>query len=211
MAQKVNNRTLFILFGGLLLVVVAVQWWQAQKPESAAIRETTIEPVDSSKITRIQFLPAFDTAKAYSLVPTDTGWQVQNKSASQFNENRFQRAMEELKNGIPISHLVSRKKADWEEYEVDSSGTLLKVYQEGKLYDKAVLGKMDFSEKQKATTYVRHAEQPSVYAVSSYLEGSLKGKVSDWLQQGGRGPGGRQLSPKMRRKIRQMRQKRQQP
>jgi hypothetical protein len=209
MAQPISNRYLLYAFVGLLLVVAGIQWWQSTKTDVGAIRDTAIKPVDSQQVSRIQVVPEFDTAKAYNLVPTDSGWQLKEEPKSSINKQRFKRAMEDLKAGIPISHLVSRKKTDWENYKVDSSGTLLRVYQKGKLHDGAVLGKMTFNEKQSATTYIRNLDGESIYAVTAYLEGSIKGKRSDWTQEGGRGPGGRQLSPKMRRKIRKMRQQRQ--
>jgi hypothetical protein len=209
MAQPVNNRYLLYAFIALLLIVAGIQWWQSSKTDVGAIRSTAIEPVDSQKVSRIEVVPELDTAKAFNLVPTDSGWQVRESPEATFNKKRFKRAMEDLKAGIPISHLVSRKKSDWPNYKVDSGGTLLRIYQQGQLHDAAILGKMNFNEKQTATTYIRNIDDPSVYAVSAYLKGSLKGKRSEWTQKGGRGPGGRQLSPRMRRKLRQMRQQRQ--
>ena len=210
MAQPISNRYLLYLFAGLLVIVGGIQWWQSKKPESAAIRSTAIKPVDSANVTRIQVLPGFDTSKAFNIAAADTGWQIREKPGAAFNTKRFKRAMEDLQAGIAISHLVSRKKSDWEKYQVDSSGTLLRIYQNGQLHDAAVIGKMAFNDNQRATTYVRHWDDPSIYAVSAYLKGSLKGKLSDWTQKGMQGPGGRRLSPKMRRKIRRMRRQQQQ-
>lgn len=207
MAKPISNRNLLILFGGLLAVVAGVQLYQSQQPEEAAIRKTTIEPVDSAKISRIQLVPEFADSNAYSLVPTDTGWQVKGEPGETVNQQRLTRAMNELKEGIPISHLASRDKSQWSEHKVDSSGTLLRVYQDGDLHGEAVLGETTFNQKQSTTTYVRPKGATSTYVVNSYLQGSLAGSKSDWLQPAS-APGRQQITPKMRRKLRQMRQQR---
>jgi hypothetical protein len=208
MAKLISNRNLLILFGGLLAVVAGIQLYQSQQEDEAAIRETTIDPVDSARLSRIQLIPQFADSKAYSLVPTDTGWQVKGEPEETINQQRLTRAMDELKAGLPISHLVSRDQDEWSEHQVDSSGTLLRVYQDGNLHSEAILGETTFNQKQRTTTYVRPKGATSVYVVNAYLQGSLAGSKSDWLQPAST-PGRQQITPKMRRKLRQMRQQKQ--
>ena len=208
MAKPVSNRNLIILFIALLVVVAGVQFYQSQQPEEAAIRKTLMEPVDSANVTRIQLIPEFKDSNAYSLIRTDTGWHIKGQPTKTINQQRLSRAMDQLKAGIPISHLASRKEDQWAEHQVDSSGTLLRVYQNGKLHSEAILGETTFNQKQSTTTYVRPMSEPSIYVVNAYLQGSLAGNRSDWLQQS-TAPGRQQMTPKMRRKLRQMRQQKQ--
>ena len=214
MARKVSNNQLLLIFIGLLVIVGGIKFWQSQQKTEGMINDRLVKPLDSAAIDKLEIIPEFDPANQVTLVKSDGNWLVKDSNQNKpVNKKRMNRALEHLLN-LRVNSLISREKKEWGDYQVDSSGTLLKVYQNGKLHDQVVIGKMTFRDQRIATTYIRNKDDRLIYAVEAYLKGSLKGKKSDFLQQKGGGMKGaaggmKNVPPRVRQKMMQQRMRQQ--
>lgn len=203
MAKKLQNKHLLLIFLGLLIVVGGIQYWQSQKDPDTF--ESQILSVDSSSVDQMIMRPEFDEEQEVLVKKRDGEWKVKDSAGwKPVDPTRLRRTFDQLKD-FQASHLVSRDKSDWGEYEVDSTGTLVQIYQNGEVKSELVLGKMKFQNQQMAINYVRKLNDPTIYAVEGYLQASLKGDRKSWIQgaggnQGpGRRPSPRQMPPGMGR------------
>ncbi len=201
MAKKLSNKNLLIAFVILLALVGGLKFLQDQDPEGT-LKGKLVKPLDSGDVSRLEILPEFDTNNQVILVKKQGNWKLKRgEEFKALDPKRLKRALSHLYKELEADRLVSRDKKDWAKYKVDSSGSLLRIYKDGKLSDELVLGKMNFKNKNQASNYVRNLDAKSVYAVEAYLDGSLKGKPEDWLKGKGSSPGGKGISPKMRQKL----------
>lgn len=207
MARKLSNGQLLTAFIALLVVVGIVKFWPSQE-EKGTLNTQLVKPMDSGSVNRIVLLPEFDTADQVKLEKQAGEWKIQrNDEYKAVDPKRMDRALEDLYKNLKASRLVSRDKADWKKYEVDSAGTLMRVYQEGKLHDEVILGKLNFQNRKQAFNYVRSKGDQSVYAVDAYLKSSLKGTPKDWIKgKGTKKPRGKGMPPKMRQKMQRKQQ-----
>lgn len=211
MASNIGNNKLLGIFIGLLVIVGAIKFWPTGEKEGK-LKSNLIKPIDSGQINRIEVLPEFDTNDQVILVKKDQKWQIKRGDTyKDVDPKRLKRSLNDLYDNLAINRLVSRNEKDWEEYEVDSSGSLLRIYSDGDLYDEVILGKMKFVDRNQASNYVREPGENTVYAVEGYLDGSLKGTPKDWMKgKGSKGPAsGQGLSPAMRQKLQKKKQLRQ--
>jgi len=204
MANKRTNKRLIGIFAVLLMVVSVVKFWPGQNWTST-FDDQLIKAVDTGKLTRLVMLPEFDTADQVILVKASGQWRLKRgQQHKPVNPKRLKRSLADLNANLKATRLVSRDKADWADYKVDSSGTLLKIYQSGALHDEVVLGKMNFRNGQTAVNYARNKAEQSIYALEAYLGGSLKGTPSDWLK-GDKGSAGKGISPAARKQLQRRR------
>ncbi len=208
MARKISNAQLLTAFLALLVIVAILKFWPSQE-KGGTLKTQMVKPMDSGKVNKLVLLPEFDTTNQVKLEKKEGDWEIKRgKQYKAVDKKRMERALEDLFVNLKADKLVSREKSDWEQYEVDSTGTLMRIFEEGELHDEVVLGKLNFQNRNQAFHYVRNKNDSSVYAVDAYLKRSLKGKPEDWIKEkgGSKGLGGKKVPPKIRRKMQQKQQ-----
>lgn len=194
MARKLQNKHLFLIFIALLIVVGAIQYWQStQDPDTF---ESRLIQVDSASVNKLVMQPEFDPEQEVVVQKREGTWKVKDSAEwKDVDQTRLRRTFDQLKD-FRASHLVSKEKSEWKEYEVDSSGTLVKIFQNGNVQGELVLGKMKFQNQNMAINYVRKLGGSTIYAVEGYLQASLKGDRKSWIKgEGGRQRPGRRAAP----------------
>lgn len=182
MFKKLSTTTLLISFFVLLGIVALIKYYNAQKGEGTF--ETRLIHIDSSGLKKLEILPSFKQEDQFSLVKEDDGWYVKyNGKKVQADPDKIEKTLQDLFNRLEASSLVSTNKDDWEKYEVDSSGTLIRLYQDENATDELVIGKLTFQSRRIATHYVRKLGKNKVYTVEAYLQASLKSPVKDWINK----------------------------
>lgn len=82
--------------------------------------------------------------------------------------------------GIKPMRLAAKNPDKWKEFEVDTSGTRVKVNEGDKKTLDIIIGKMSFSGGRNVETFVRLEGDDETYAVEGYLEGTFNAGADEW-------------------------------
>ncbi|MFO7617733.1 MAG: DUF4340 domain-containing protein [Bacteroidales bacterium] len=179
MYRNRTNRLLLIVFGILLLAVVANQLIKSSRGERT-FRKDIIE-YSADQITRIVFHSAGFASESIELIKEDTLWRL-------LSDGKEYKADQTLASGIAgelailePEQLVANRKDAWAEYDVtDSSGIRMTISgPKGKTTD-LIVGRFAYNQaSRQPITYVRLAREHNVYAVEGYLGLSFNRGVAD--------------------------------
>jgi hypothetical protein len=162
MFKKLNFKTLIIVFGILLVLVVLMKVVQHSKGErnfSAKFFE-----VDTAKINAIIIRPHGSKEEVH-IVRNGKEWNLVKKNRTyRAEKNSVQTLLYELLNLKP-DHLAAMDKSEWPQYQVTDTATRVRVEQEGKVVADFFLGKISFQQYQQ-TSYLRLNKDDNVYAVN---------------------------------------------
>jgi len=159
---------LIILLGGFVLSRVF------RSPSLESNLDEHLLTVDTASISAIHINPA--SAKGeIKLVRSGKNWEMQfNQSTSRVEIAQVKNALKSIREIHP-ERLVTRKKQKWQDYNVDTTGTHVKVY----------IGQNDPTEfwvgkTSGGGTTVRLEGEDNVYEVKESLESSFNKPFSSW-------------------------------
>ncbi|NJO68003.1 MAG: DUF4340 domain-containing protein [Bacteroidetes bacterium] len=187
MFGKMNIKTLVIIFGALLLVVVLLQWFQRSGTDRN-FRNDLVE-ADSAKITEITIIPK-GQKEALKLEKTEKGWILKYRAGTYIAEKSSVDAiLSGLQQLIP-ERMAADSEDNWKEYEVtDSLGVRIKVEEKGEELANIIIGKFTYNQNsQTITTYIRVAGDDEVYAVNGFFAMNF-GQSFNTLRNKALGPG----------------------
>ena len=166
-----NNKTLGIVFGALLVIYLMTKFFGGPKDRSF---DPNILQLDTATVTKIQIHPS-GGEPSFSLDRSGGSWSLQREGET------YDLAMGSV--GTLLSNIqlikaerVVSKNADrFSEYNVDdSTGTLLEIYSGGKKIKEMVAGRFSFNQATRnGISYVRLADDEAVYAVDGFLSMTL--------------------------------------
>jgi len=169
MFRKVSNKSLGIIFILLLLIVVVLYVTNAGKKERS-FRDVLVD-IDSSAVTKIEITSKANNFKPFSIFKDNEGWHVKLKNgkiASITNE-KIRNTFKELM-AIKPKRLAARGESKWSEFQVDSSGTRVQVFEgDNKTLD-IVIGRFSYQPQPRSvSTYVRLTNDNDVYVIDGFL------------------------------------------
>ncbi len=147
MFQKVNNKILGIVFVILLLIGAFIFVFDGGKTERT-FREVLVD-IDTSKVTEILIYPKSQNHKEVKLFKDKDEWRV---------------------NLIIPKRLAARDESKWNELQVDSTGSRVKVFEGSKLSLDLVIGRFSFQQPRTMNTFVRLYNDKDVYEVDGFLD-----------------------------------------
>lgn len=168
MFNKLSIKSLGIVFGILLLVVAAFMIYDANHGERSFRKE--LVSMDTAKVTRIKLYPKSLNHRGVKIYKDGNKWKVEigkNQSA-EVPENKVQRLFSELLSIKPTGVAASGEDS-WKKYQVDTSGTRVKVYQGGDKVLDLIIGKFAFERPRTMLSYVRVSGDDNVYMTNGFL------------------------------------------
>lgn len=168
MFRKINQKTILILFAALLVLVIGVTIIDKQKNERT-FKDDLVE-VNADDITQILIYPKSMKGEEIKLEKEADSWfLVDGDKKYPADKNSVSSIINEL-NSLKPESVASTSDKRWIQYEVtDSLGTKVVLKSKSKKVADIVIGKMSFSQSQKATSYVRLSDDDVVYGVDGYL------------------------------------------
>ncbi|MBU0476286.1 MAG: DUF4340 domain-containing protein [Bacteroidetes bacterium] len=163
-----SNKTQFIILLILVLAVIYIYFGDGVRKESNL--KADLISIDTSKVSEIILSPKSNGEKV-KLHKENDGWKVElsdNKFASVPTEKVINMLSTLLK--IKPNVLVSRKKENWDEYQVGENATKVEIYENGNKNLDLVVGKYSFQQPRQMNSYVRLASETEVYEVDGFLE-----------------------------------------
>ncbi len=168
MINKLSNKTLILIFAVLLAVVVIYMIYDSSHGDRSFRNE--LVSIDTAKVTSINIYPKVTHHKKVNIYKEGNYWNV--KLADGKNASVPQSKIKELLSGLlriqPIG-LAAQNKDKWKEFQVDSSGTEVEVYQGNNKTADIILGKFTYHRPNNMMTYVRVVGDDNVYEVLGFM------------------------------------------
>jgi len=169
MFQTINNKILGIIFGVLLLAGLFLFFFDGGKNERT-FREVLVD-IDTSKVSEILIYPKSQNHKEVKLYKEKEGWRVtllSGRSAKVLND-RISNLFTQLI-AIRPKRLAARDESKWNELQVDSTGSRVKVFEGSKQTLDLVVGRFSFQQPRTMNTFVRLYNDKDVYEVDGFLD-----------------------------------------
>ncbi len=108
-------------------------------------------------------------------------WKVRLKSGKAVNAkaSNVKSTLTSLMS-IKPSRLAAKEESKWKDYQVDSAGTRLKVYEDDQLTTDIILGRFGVQGRQRYHTFVRLADDKEVYAANDFMSMSIPTDASGY-------------------------------
>ena len=177
--KKVTTIRLIIFLVVLVLIYSAVEFFSTTG-RSSSFRQELVS-IDATEVTELRITKEDQTL---FLVKQDTTWQVYTKEERKFTamEDRIQSALSSLQTISP-SRIATRNPGKWLEFQVDSTGTRVEIFQgDDKALD-IVLGRFGMQGQQQFHTYVRLFDEDDVYVAEDFMSFSLPTGVESYRNQ----------------------------
>jgi filamentous hemagglutinin family protein len=172
MVNKLSIKTLGITFLILLAVVGGYLIYDSEHGESS-FRENIVS-VDTASVTSINIFPKSFPHTEVKIYKAGSSWKMnlENGKTVDVPFPKVQELLIELTSIKPLS--VAAQSADkWSEFNVDSKGTKVQVFEGNKITADLIIGKFTYQQPSSMTTYIRVLGDNNVYAVNGFLEFSF--------------------------------------
>ena len=191
MSKRFDNKRLFFLLSGLILILILTVIIKI--PKEKATFKSSFADFDTSAVTRIILNNRISDGNLVEFNRINGKWTVQQgKIVSATQEGAVENIFGEVLNIKPQS-LAAIDKSRWNEFNLtDSLATRIKfLNNKGKILADIMIGKLDFKQAEKPvggysgnnvqiTSYVRLYNRNEVYAVDGLLQFSFNIKFEDW-------------------------------
>ena len=169
MFRTANNKILGIIFGILVLIGIFLFVFDGGKTERT-FREVLVD-IDSSAVTEILIYPKSQNHKEVKLYKDKDGWRVTLVSggSAKVADQRITSLFEQLL-AIKPKRRAARDESKWNELQVDSTGSRVKVFEGSKLALDLVIGRFSFQQPRTMNTFVRLFNDKDVYEVDGFLD-----------------------------------------
>ena len=164
-----NNKTLGIIFGILLVIAAFIFIFQSGKNERT-FREVLVD-IDTSAVTQIIIYPKSQKPNEVKLFKDKDEWKVNLPSGrtAKVTNQRMSSVFSQLL-AIKPKQLVARDESKWNELQVDSTGSRVQVYEGSDLSLDLVIGRFSFQQPRSMNTFVRLYNDKDVYEVDGFLD-----------------------------------------
>lgn len=190
MSNRFNNRNLFLILGGLSVILLITVLVKIPSRKST-LKERLLE-IDTSAVARIEITPRASEGKSFEFIKQGNRWIVkQGEIISEPREGAVRNIFNEAL-AIKPQSLAAMDKSMWKEYELtDSLATRIKFIDKksrkmadlmiGKFVYKQVVNPYSYGGKDiEGTSFVRLYNDKEIYAVNGFLTFSFGGGFDDW-------------------------------
>lgn len=169
MLKNLSNLKLLLILVGLAGVYLIVEWTNSSS-RSTSYREALVE-IDTSKVTRI-LVKSPD--KVSDIVKVGDKWELTIPTGKKVSatEGSVKSTLGSLLT-IEPSRLVAKKEEKWKDYQVDSAGTVVEVYEGDQKTLDLVIGRFNMEGQNAYSTYVRLEDEADVYSAKNFMAFSV--------------------------------------
>lgn len=157
MISKISNLKLILGLVLLGLVYLVVAYLDSSK---SAELEKQLVSIDTSKVTQITIQSPDQTVNLYK---ENQGWQVELSTEKKVaaKTDKVTTLLDQLLD-ISTDRLAAKEESKWGDYQVDSTGTSLKIHEGDQLTLDMMVGQSG------STSYLRLADEDEVYASDGF-------------------------------------------
>ncbi len=168
MLKNVSNKTLGLLFAGLLIFAVIIVLFDSGGNERSF--RTELVDIDTSAVSQILIYPKKLNGESVKLFQEGSNWRVElaDGKTAPVLQSKIDELIKQLTDVKP-GRLAGRGKENWSQFEVDSSATRVEVYEGSDKTLDLLIGKFAFQQPRTMKTYVRLTEDTDVYEIDGFL------------------------------------------
>ncbi|MEO1253589.1 MAG: DUF4340 domain-containing protein [Bacteroidota bacterium] len=167
-----NLIIILVVFGGVYAVIQLTK----REGKSKALA-TELVDFNPEKVTKLEIL---SRDSELTLAKEGEEWQVlfdeKQKIAKASTVEGVINAVSKIERG----RLATRKEENWGEYEVDSTGTRVRIYEEQKLKTDLVIGKFGVEGQRQFYTFVRTFNDANVYVADGFMKMNVYPNANDY-------------------------------
>ena len=169
-----NTKKTLVLLGvlvSLVLVYFIVQWTSGGGRSKSFKDELVV--MDTTKISKIEII---SEGKTTTITREGKKWMTEGKPAKWTSISTMLGALRSIK----PSRLASRSEEKWSEFQVDTAGTEVKLYEDGNKSLDIILGRFGVEGQRSFYTYVRLADDKDTYVAANFMSMSVGKSSSDY-------------------------------
>lgn len=168
---------------GILAILVAIYLiiqYTGNRSRSKSFREELVE-IDTAAVSRLQISRE---GKQLLLEKEGKDWALTMASGKKVpaTSSSVRGALNSLES-IKPSRLVAKDEDKWTDYQVDSAGTRVEVFEGSKKTLDLVVGRFNMEGQRQFSTYVRLFEEPEVYSAANFMGASLSVEPASYRNQ----------------------------
>lgn len=176
---KMSSKTLLIVF--LLMLVLAVVFIYYDSTHEERTFEKDIVNIDTAKVTSILLYPKVTNHKEVKIFKEGNYWHVRldNNKNTSADEAKVRELLNQLLR-VKASSLAAKDESKWNEYQVDSTGTRIKIFEGNKNTLDLIIGKFTFRQPRTMASYVRLKGDKYVYEVENFMDFAFNRKPNEF-------------------------------
>ncbi|MBV6645202.1 MAG: DUF4340 domain-containing protein [Cyclobacteriaceae bacterium] len=176
MFKKISTIKLLIVLAALVGVFLIVKFTSNQG-RSKSYR-TELVNIDPGKVTSVEISGPDGTTTLTK--KEEEKWVVSSGGLEKPAVETRVSSMLSTLNDVKPSRLASRSEDKWKDYQVDSAGTRVQAFSDGKSMVDIVLGRFGVEGQRSFYTYVRLFEDKDVYVANNFMKMSISTKAEDF-------------------------------
>ena len=172
MFNKLSIKSLGIIFTVLLLIVVVFMIYDSNHGERS-FRKNLVS-IDTSKVTAIYIYPKSTNHHEVKIFKNGNKWKValNNNQSASIPGYKIQGLFSDLLSVKPEG-IAASGKDNWKQYQVDTSGSRVVVFQGNDKVLNLIVGKFTFQQPRTMISYVRVDGDDNVYISNGFLDYSF--------------------------------------
>ncbi|MDA0196256.1 MAG: DUF4340 domain-containing protein [Bacteroidetes bacterium] len=180
MLKGFSNIKLLMVLGGLLAVYLIIHF-TGGKTKSASLRSTLVE-LDTAKVTALVIEKGAEQLQVSKIGKDSWEIEIENGKKVVAKTSTVKNAITNLLTLIP-SRLASNDPEKWKDYQVDSTGTRVKVYEGDEKTLDVILGRFGVTDQRSYHTFVRLEEDNEIYSVNNFMSISFSPDPASFREQ----------------------------
>ena len=167
------------LLGILIAVYFIVQYTQSRS-RSRSFRAELVE-IDTAAVTRVQISRS---GEQLAISREGNTWKIELEGGKKVTATTSSvKGLLNSLSGIKPSRLAARDEERWSEYQVDSAGTRVEVFEGTDKSLDLVVGRFNMEGQREFSTFVRLFDESEVYSSSNFMGASLTTKPTTFRNQ----------------------------
>ena len=176
---KSNTIRLILILVVLLLIYSGIEFFGSNE-RSSNFRTSLVE-IDTAKVTKVVFTK---NSEVTDLVKEENAWKVKLSKGGYASAEKSA-VKNTLNNLLTIKpgRIAARKKEKWSEYQVDTAGTRVEVFEgDNKTLD-LVVGRFGVKGQNQFYTFVRLSDEDEVYVADNFMSFSVNQEANAYRNQ----------------------------
>ncbi len=169
MFKNISSKNLLIIF--IILFVLAAIFVYYDSTTEVRTFKKDIVSIDTAKVTSVSIYSKATNHKEVKLFKQGNYWMVQleNNKSVPAEGSKIKNLINQLAQ-IKTSSLAAQDESKWTEYQVDTSGTRVKVFEGNDNTLDIILGKFSYQQQTRSmSTYVRVKGDNNIYEVANFM------------------------------------------
>lgn len=177
MIKKLSTFHLLGILAILVLVFLIVEF-TSNKGRSSSFRESLVE-IDTLRVSKV--IVTKGTSDPFEINRTGDGWEITLADDKQVRavKSSVKNSLASLQS-IKPTRLVANNEDKWAEYQVDTAGTRVQVYEEDEKTLDLIIGRFGVQGQRSFYTYVRLSEETEVYVAADFMSISFGAEPSSY-------------------------------